>query len=51
MFVLRNDDGEIIGLFANLQPGVAEEYLDVNSEEIAEFYEKIIRNASARNDA
>lgn len=51
MFVLRNDDGEIIGLFANLQPGIAEEYLDVNSAEIAEFYEKIHRNESAKNDS
>lgn len=28
MFVQRDDNGDIIGVFANLQPGVAEEWID-----------------------
>lgn len=41
MFVLRNEAGEIIGLFANLQPGTAEEYVEADSAEIADFYARL----------
>lgn len=51
MYVLRNDAGEIVGLFANLQPGVADEYLETDSVEIAEFYARLNRKKDDANDA
>ncbi|RBJ82158.1 hypothetical protein C3L29_012815 [Pseudomonas sp. MWU12-2534b] len=34
-FVQRNEAGEIVGRFANLQPGYAEEWLDESSPELS----------------
>jgi len=36
-FAQRDDRQKIVGLFANLQPGFAEEWLEDDAEEIAEF--------------
>lgn len=41
MYVLRNNEGKICGLFANLQPGAAEEYLEAGDPEIVEFYKSL----------
>jgi hypothetical protein len=37
MFVQRNAQDEIIGAFANPQPGYAEEYLSTGSPELQQF--------------
>lgn len=45
MYVLRDSEGKIIGMFANLQPGIAEEYLKENSKELLaaiEAFKKIV---------
>lgn len=39
MYVQRNEQGKIIGVFVALQPGFAEEFLLETSSEIAEFYQ------------
>lgn len=44
MFVMRNESGVIVGAFANLQPGVAEEYLQENDGELAEFFNNLSRS-------
>lgn len=41
MFVSRNSDGEIYGAFANLQPGIAEEYLSEDSPELIDFFNSL----------
>lgn len=41
MYVQRNDDGVICGLYANLQPGFAEEFLPADSSEVIEFYARV----------
>lgn len=41
MFVMRNEDGQIVGVFANLQPELAEEYLEPESVELSEFYGRL----------
>lgn len=41
MFVQRNESGEIVGVYAARQPGYAEEFLDVKSQEISEFYKRL----------
>lgn len=38
MYVLRNEDGLVVGVFAMPQPGIKEELLEIESEELEEFY-------------
>ncbi len=38
MFVWRNENGLVVGLFANAQPGYAEEYLAADHPDILDFY-------------
>ena len=40
MYVQRNDNGDIAGVYAALQPDIAEEFIDESSRELAAFYEK-----------
>jgi hypothetical protein len=40
MYVQRNENGEIVGAYAAMQPGVAEELIDESSRELNAFYEK-----------
>jgi hypothetical protein len=40
MYVQRNDNGDIVGVYAALQPDIAEEFIDESSPELAAFYEK-----------
>ncbi len=44
-FVQRNDTGEIVGRFANLQPGFAEEWLD--DDDPALSYVSLVQIAAA----
>lgn len=39
MYVMRNSEGAIIGIFANLQPGIAEEYLNESNQELIAAFE------------
>ena len=41
MFVWRDENGKIIGAFANMQPGWAEEWLERDDPELIEFYESL----------
>lgn len=41
MYVLRNSEGAIIGAFANLQPGIAEEYLSQDDQELIDAIKSI----------
>ncbi|WP_422402647.1 hypothetical protein [Pseudomonas sp. GZD-209] len=41
MFVLRNEAGKVVGVFANLQPGKAEEYLQPDDAELSAFFESL----------
>jgi len=40
MFVQRDKDGHIVGAFAVLQAGFAEEFLPENSQELVDFYKR-----------
>ena len=56
-YVQRDDDGNINGIYANLQPGYAEEYLPDNNPEVLAFMEAqnapppVAADANARIDA
>lgn len=41
MFVNRNSEGLITGVYSSKQDGYAEEFLDENAQEIHEFYERL----------
>lgn len=40
MYVQRNENGDIVGAYAALQPDIAEEFIEESSRELAAFYEK-----------
>ena len=40
MYVQRNGSGVIIGAYANLQPGFAEEWLELDNPELIAFRHK-----------
>lgn len=46
MFVLRNEAGKVVGAYANLQPGLAEEFLPEGNEELSAFFESLKLKAS-----
>lgn len=41
MYVWRNDEGKIVGAFLNLQPGYAEEWLELDNPELVEFFNPV----------
>ncbi len=46
IYVERDDSGTIVGIYANAQPGFAEEAVSENSEEIAEYINRISGDAN-----
>jgi hypothetical protein len=46
MFVMRDESGEIFGVFASAQPGYAEEFVPTDDAELQEFY-KLLNEPSA----
>ena len=40
MYVQRDEDGKILVVYAVMYPGVAEECLEPDSDEITEFYQR-----------
>lgn len=49
MYVMRNEEGSIVGCFANKQPGIADEFVKEPSEELIDFYTRL-NSAGAKND-
>lgn len=41
MFIERNEQGEIIAVYASEQPGRAEEFMPHDSQEITDFYQRL----------
>lgn len=41
IYVQRNENGEIVGVYSVEQKGFAEEAVEPDSEEVAEFYKTI----------
>lgn len=41
MYVMRNEEGLVVGCFANKQPTVAEEYLKEDHPDIIDFYARL----------
>lgn len=42
MYIERNESGEIIAVYSSPQPGRAEELLNADSKEIADFYKRLM---------
>lgn len=40
IYVQRNEDGVIVGVFASEQPGLADEPLKADDQEVLEFYNR-----------
>jgi hypothetical protein len=38
MFVMRDENGVIVGVFTSAQPGFAKEFISVDDDELKEFY-------------
>ena len=38
MFVMRDESGKIVGVFASAQPGYADEFVPADDDELKEFY-------------
>ena len=41
MFVMRDENRVIVGVFASAQPGFAEEFISADADELQEFYKKL----------